>query len=159
MAQQKAMTVFGQLDSPSEVVVIGADTCIVQGSDVIGKPNDEADARRILMRLSGKKHQVLSCVCLVVWDSESLNPKVQSKICESEVSFRVISENEIQQYWNTGEPVDKAGAYAIQGRAAIFIDAIHGSYTGIVGLPLYETYELLKSVGVESLSANSPVSI
>lgn len=152
MAREKAVMVFSGLEQKLDKIVIGADTCIVQGSTVVGKPKDKADAHAILKKLSGKTHQVLSSVCLVALDEKAQDLRIQTKICASEVTFRSISEDEIGQYWNTGEPVDKAGAYAIQGRGAVFVKAINGSYSGIVGLPLYETAELLLHYNIQSLT-------
>lgn len=155
MAQEKAVMVFNGLEIKSNKIVIGADTCIALGKTVLGKPKDEANARAILKKLSGRTHRVLSSVCLVALDTATQNVRIQTKISKSEVTFRSISENEIGQYWKTGEPVDKAGAYAIQGRGAVFIKAIHGSYSGVVGLPLYETAELLLDYNIQTLADNS----
>jgi len=108
-----------------------------------GKPADAADACRILARLSGRSHRVLTAIALADGDGE----RIRSALSVSEVRFRSLTEDEIRRYVATGEPMDKAGAYGIQGRAAMFIEEIRGSYTGIMGLPLYETSELLAAFG------------
>jgi septum formation protein len=112
----------------------------VDGS-VIGKPEHEADAVAILQRLSGRTHRVLTAVAL----SDGI--RVEHLTNVSEVRFRLLENAEIRRYVASGEPLDKAGAYGIQGRAAIFVEEIRGSYTGIMGLPLYETAILLRRYG------------
>ena len=118
--------------------VLSADTTLAVDGRIVGKPDDAADAMRILNALSGRSHRVLTAVA--VSDGE----KTRYRMNDSEVRFRELSEEEIRRYVATGEPLDKAGAYGIQGRAAVFVEAISGSYTGIMGLPLFETAELLK---------------
>lgn len=122
--------------------VLGADTAVVVDGEILGKPSDCADAERMLRLLSGRAHQVLTAVALAAQDH------VWSKISCSVVTFREISPAEAREYWNTGEPKDKAGGYAIQGRGAVFVANLLGSYSGVVGLPLYETAEILRSAGV-----------
>jgi septum formation protein len=122
--------------------VLGADTAVVLDGEILGKPSDREDAGVMLQRLSGRTHAVLTAVALRTEDG------VQSRISRSEVTFRRIAADEALAYWETGEPRDKAGAYAIQGRAALFISDLKGSYSGVMGLPLFETAELLSQAGV-----------
>jgi len=121
--------------------VLAADTTLELAGKIIGKPVDEADAAAILRRLSGRTHGVLTGVAVA---HEGRTEYVQSI---SEVRFRHIDDDEIRRYVLTGEPMDKAGAYGIQGRAGLFIEYMAGSYTGIMGLPVCETGELLKRFG------------
>lgn len=124
--------------------VLGADTCVVLGNEIFGKPRDREDGMRMLTRLAGRSHEVLTGVALVTEGSE------KQALSRSRVVFRPLSVNEIEDYWHGGEPADKAGAYAIQGQAAIFIERIEGSYTGIVGLPLFEVVNMIRKIGEKS---------
>lgn len=121
--------------------VLSADTTIDLDGEIIGKPTDAADAGDILRRLAGRSHRVLTCVAVA--DSERL----EHRLSISEVRFAPLSDDAIRRYVASGEPMDKAGAYGIQGRAAAFIAEIRGSYSGIMGLPLHETAELLRRFG------------
>ncbi|WP_407279623.1 Maf family protein [Aromatoleum evansii] len=121
--------------------VLSADTTLELDGEIIGKPADANDAAAILRRLSGRTHRVLTAVAI------SDGARTRSCINTSEVRFRALADGEIRHYVATGEPMDKAGAYGIQGRAAIFIAEIRGSYTGIMGLPLFETAQLLDAFG------------
>lgn len=118
--------------------VLSADTTLELGGVVIGKPANGAEAAEILARLSGREHQVLTAVAI------SDGEHTRYRLNVSDVRFRQLSDDEIRRYVATGEPLDKAGAYGIQGRAAMFIEEIRGSYSGIMGLPLFETAELLR---------------
>jgi len=122
--------------------VLGSDTTVVFDSIILGKPQDADDATRILSMLSGSTHQVLTAV--VVSDGT----ECQSLLSKTEVRFRTISIKECQTYWQTGEPQDKAGAYAIQGYGAVFVESIRGSYSGVVGLPIAETTQLLQQFNI-----------
>jgi len=122
--------------------VMGADTVVVVDGMIIGKPADAADAQDMLMELSGRSHVVMTAVALVQGDKEAL------RLNCSTVSFRRIREQECTDYVATGEPLDKAGSYAVQGYAAIFIKELHGSYSGVMGLPLYETAQLLEEFDI-----------
>ena len=122
--------------------VLGADTAVVIDDDLLGKPRDRADALAMLARLSGRWHQVLSAVALASPNG------MQCTVSRSEVRFRTLSERECALYWDSGEPCDKAGAYAIQGLGAAFVQELRGSYSGVVGLPLFETARLLAEAGV-----------
>jgi septum formation protein len=121
--------------------VLGADTAVAVDERVFGKPVDRADGLAMLRALSGREHRVLSAVALA-GEGESVAVSV------TRVWFRPLEEQEIGAYWSTGEPRDKAGAYAIQGRGAVFIERIDGSYSGVMGLPLFETAQLLKAAGI-----------
>lgn len=125
--------------------VLAADTTIVFDDRIIGKPDDEPQAMRILRALSGREHQVLTAVALALKD------QIETQISVSSVRFRELSDAEIRHYVASGEALDKAGAYAIQGRAAAFVTRIEGSYSGIMGLPLAETAELLQRFNIPVL--------
>lgn len=126
-------------------LVLGADTAVIVDEAILGKPRDRADALAMLERLSGRDHRVLSAVALV--DGERAEVRVQA----SRVRLRALTAVECETYWASGEPADKAGAYAIQGKAAAFIEHLDGSYSGVMGLPLFETCELLREFGREVL--------
>ena len=121
--------------------VLGADTEVVLDGAIFGKPRDAADAVRMLVLLSARTHHVLTAVALC-WEQQTV-----AEISTSAVTFRDIGRDEIERYVATGEPFDKAGAYAVQGRAASFASRIEGSYSGIMGLPLYETAQALARIG------------
>lgn len=125
--------------------VLAADTTVVCESRIIGKPDNADDAARILKELSGKQHEVVTAVAVAFGD------RVETALSESKVWFRNLTAEEIRRYVAVGESLDKAGAYAIQGRAAGFVTRIEGSYSGIMGLPLSETAELLAKAGIETL--------
>lgn len=143
MALEKARAGFARVRAEGLALapVLAADTCIVLDGEIIGKARDRADGIRILQRLAGRSHQVLTGVALVDGDV------VQQVMSCSVVVFGPLSVEEIEAYWDSGEPVDKAGAYAIQGKAAAFIERIEGSYSGIVGLPLCEVVNMIKKTG------------
>jgi septum formation protein len=122
--------------------VLGADTTVVCDGIILGKPENLADAQRILGLLSGRRHQVLTAIALVQGHD------ISSEVVVTDVLFRAISSEEIAEYWASGEPCDKAGAYGIQGKGAVFVARIEGSYSAVVGLPLAETAALLKKSGV-----------
>ena len=121
--------------------VLAADTTLDLDGEIIGKPRDEADAIAILTRLSGRSHRVLTAIAV------AQDERVEQRLSVSTVRFRPVGADEIKRYVQSGEPMDKAGAYGIQGRAALFIEEIHGSHSGIVGLPLCETALLLREFG------------
>ena len=118
--------------------VLAADTTVVFDDRIIGKPENAEHATRILRALSGREHQVLTAVAI------ALREQIETQISVSSVSFRELTDTDIRRYVTTGEPLDRAGAYAIQGRAGAFVTRISGSYSGIMGLPLAETVELLQ---------------
>ncbi len=123
------------------VSVLGADTAVVIDGEILGKPRDEGHALAMLGQLSGRTHRVLSGVALVDGERE------RTRLSESRVSFRLITPGEAWAYWHSGEPADKAGGYAIQGLGAVFVARLEGSYSGVMGLPLYETAMLLQEAG------------
>ncbi|MDX1796008.1 MAG: Maf family protein, partial [Hydrogenovibrio sp.] len=120
-----------------QIWVIGGDTMVLSQGKVFGKPRSQADAFRMLNQLSGSTHSVYSAVALMH------DGAVFSRMNETRVTFRDLTTTEIEDYWATGEPADKAGAYGIQGIAARFIDKIEGSYSAVMGLPLFELDQLL----------------
>ena len=128
--------------------VLAADTAVVLDGRILGKPTDCQDAEGMLRQLSGRTHEVFTAIALRTANG------LQSRISRSEVTFRSIAAAEARGYWETGEPSDKAGAYAIQGLGAIFIADLRGSYSGVMGLPLFETAELLHDAGIVPLGAN-----
>lgn len=125
--------------------VLAADTAVVLEGAILGKPRDRAEGLGMLARLSGRRHQVLSAVALLS-DGE-----LRTALSESEVRFRAISPEEAAAYWDSGEPQDKAGGYGIQGLGALFVERLEGSYSGVMGLPLFETAALLQKAGVQVL--------
>ena len=140
MAQEKAAMAVRQIAYRRlpQKPVLAADTTVVFDGQIVGKPEDAEHAARILRALSGREHQVLTAVALALRD------QVETQISVSSVWFREISDADIRRYCSSGEPLDKAGAYGIQGRAGAFVTRITGSYSGIMGLPLAETVELLQ---------------
>jgi septum formation protein len=125
-----------------DLPVLGADTTVVLDGISLGKPRDRADGLGMLAGLAGREHQVLTAVALVT------SAGTQCLTSVSTVRMRASSPQERADYWDTGEPCDKAGAYAIQGLGAIFIESLHGSYSGVMGLPLFETAQLLAQARV-----------
>jgi septum formation protein len=145
VARSKAMVAVQQIAKrglPAHPV-LAADTTVVRDGEIVGKPVDAEDAAYILQRLAGREHRVITAVALAQYD------RVETRISDSTVEFRALSADEIRRYVATGEPFDKAGAYAIQGRAAAFVTRIGGSYSGIMGLPLAEAAELLQRFAIE----------
>jgi len=123
--------------------ILTADTTVTLDGHILGKPVDKADAVRMLTQLSGESHQVLTAVAVAV------DQEIKQVLTTSFVTFAKLDEDEIRSYIETGEPMDKAGAYAVQGLAAKFITKLSGSYSGVMGLPLYETATLLRQCGVQ----------
>lgn len=121
--------------------VLAADTTIDVDGEIVGKPLDADDAKRILRRLSGRSHRVLTAVAV------AFEGRVETRVSVSEVRFGALDEAQIASYVASGEPLDKAGAYGIQGRAGQFVEHLAGSYSGVVGLPLFETAALLRTFG------------
>ncbi len=141
LAKTKALA--GRARSDGARPVLGSDTVVAVGGRIFGKPADRSDALAMLAALSATEHQVLTAVALV---QPAADGAVLEALSETTVRMRTITAAEAAAYWNTGEPAGKAGAYAIQGRGALFIEAIRGSYSGVMGLPLYETARLLQSL-------------
>ncbi len=146
LAEEKAMAGWTSLGESERAPVLGADTVVVIDGEILGKPADASDASDMLAKLSGRTHEVLSAVCLS-------NGTPRTRINISRVTFRALSDAERSAYCASPEPLDKAGAYAIQGRASVFVSSLEGSYSGVMGLPLYETAALLSEIGIEVLAA------
>jgi len=139
MARSKALAVR---ERSAGLPVLAADTTVVIDDSICGKPHDEAEGVAMLERLSGRTHQVLTAVALAAADT------VAVRLSASAVRFRPLARAECVAYWRSGEPRDKAGGYAVQGYAAVFIERLTGSYSGVMGLPLYETAQLLAAAGL-----------
>lgn len=142
LALAKARTGTRLLGRRKSHPVLGADTAVVVDDAILGKPGDRDEGLAMLARLSGREHRVLSAVALATSTRDAV------KVRESRVRFRELTRAECIAYWDSGEPSDKAGGYGIQGRAATFIAELHGSYSGVMGLPLFETAELLREFGL-----------
>lgn len=145
LARLKAETIRdarrGALHTPS-LPVLGSDTLGVLDGELLVKPRDFADARTMLRKMSGRQHVILSAVAL------SNEQGTRSIVNRNVVEFRSVTDEEILAYWGTGEPQDKAGSYAIQGKGAVFVKSLQGSYSGVMGLPLFETARLLADAGI-----------
>jgi len=140
LARAKAQAGWQRLEQRNlpRAAVLAADTTVALDGRILGKPADRRDAAAMLRALSGRRHAVLSAVAV------RYETQLECAVSESEVEFRVLAPDDIRRYVATGEGDDKAGAYAIQGRAAQFVTALHGSYSGVMGLPLYETAQMLE---------------
>lgn len=138
LAREKALAVAG---AESRLPVLGSDTSVVIGGDILGKPDSPASARSMLQRLSGSTHQVITAVAVAV------PGRCHCRVVTTNVTFRPLSQAEIHAYVASGEPFDKAGGYGIQGLGGIFVCELKGSYSAVVGLPLCETAELLAEAG------------
>ena len=134
----------GFVKAGGRIPCLGADTVVVKDREIFGKPHDFDDCRRILRILSGKNHEVITAVCIVTAE-DCIQEQVVSRVV-----FREITEGEIEEYWNTGEPRDKAGAYAIQGIGAKFVSSLEGSLTNVIGLPMEKVRDMLQSVSVSA---------
>jgi len=145
LALDKARAGRAQVGSAPCPPVLAADTAVVVGDRILGKPSDRRDAADMLRLLAGRTHRVLSGIALV-------DGREQQALSVSEVRFRSVSAREAAAYWDSGEPRDKAGGYAIQGRGALFVVDLRGSYSGVVGLPLFETARLLAEAGIDCLA-------
>ncbi|SDR71736.1 Maf family protein [Pseudomonas oryzae] len=141
LARAKAAAGLAALGA-ADACVLGADTAVVLDGRILGKPADRADGLAMLAALSGREHEVLTAVAVA--DAS----RCLTRVVRSRVHFRTLAEAEREAYWASGEPQDKAGGYAIQGLAAIFVDRLEGSYSAVVGLPLAETAELLAGFGI-----------
>ncbi len=143
LSRQKAQQARRQLQNlRSDDVILAADTLISLDQHILGKPASAQDCARMLRQLSGRSHQVISAIALLNADGRL----AQASSC-NEIRFRALDDGEIEQYCASDEPMDKAGSYAIQGRAAIFIEHLDGSYSSVMGLPLFETAQLLQQFG------------
>ena len=149
LAAEKADAVWRRVPAEERRPVLAADTAVVLDERVLGKPADEVEAEAMLAALSGRTHRVLTAVALRCGDA------AESSLSSSEVRFRATTRDERAAYCRSGEPLDKAGGYGIQGRAAMFVEHLAGSYSGVVGLPLFETAALLARCGVVLWGARS----
>jgi len=151
LAKEKALAVW-PLRQDTSKPVLGSDTSVVIHGDILGKPENEGHALEMLTRLSGQTHKVMSAVALACNATDNHDAELNYGLSVSNVTFSELSSELIKQYIASGECFGKAGAYAIQGRAAAFIRHLSGSYSGVMGLPLYETAELLQKAGISSKS-------
>ncbi|MDF3195169.1 Maf family protein [Pseudomonas sp. 1928-m] len=142
LARGKAQAGLAALADTADAVVLGADTAVVLDGRILGKPADRDDALATLNALSGRTHQVLTAVAL------ASRERLESRVVTSQVTFRALNQAEIEAYWASGEPQDKAGCYGIQGLAAVFVSQLQGSYSAVVGLPLCETAALLAEFAI-----------
>ncbi len=144
LAREKAAAGFAQIVQQQLPLapVLGADTLGLLDSEILEKPRDKTHAETMLRQLSGRTHQVITAVALHFADRQALRVSI------TDVTFRTLSDAEITAYWDTGEPQDKAGSYAIQGLGAVFVQEIRGSYSAVVGLPIEATCELLREFAV-----------
>jgi len=140
LAREKALAIHR---TRPQLPVLAADTTVVVDGRVFGKPRDRSDAIAMLLELAGRTHEVLTAVALANAQG------VSERLSASTVRFRKISPEECAAYWETGEPRDKAGGYAIQGLGAVFVESLSGSYSAVMGLPLFETGELLQAAGIQ----------
>jgi septum formation protein len=140
LAREKALAIHR---TRPQLPVLAADTTVVVDGRVFGKPRDRSDAIAMLLELAGRTHEVLTAVALA--NAQGVNERLSA----STVRFRKISPEECAAYWESGEPRDKAGGYAIQGLGAVFVESLSGSYSGVMGLPLFETGELLQAAGIQ----------
>lgn len=144
LALAKAEAGWSSLAGKNPLPVLGADTVVVANATIMGKPRDRQQAIEMLQVLSGATHTVLTAVALVTEDR-------LVRLNTSHVTFRTLSLSECEAYWESGEPADKAGAYAIQGLGAAFITRLEGSYSGVMGLPLFETVDMLETFGARGV--------
>ncbi len=143
LAREKALVIARRLGPTPRRTVLGADTIVLLDEEIYGKPADSGDAMRLLRALTGRTHQVITAIAVV--DSESLD--VLDQAVESRVTMRPANDDELRRYVETGEPLDKAGAYAIQGKGADLVSGLEGSLSNVIGLPIEETLELLARAG------------
>lgn len=142
VATQKALAVQDRIGSGGEACILAADTVVACGRRILPKAENEETVASCLRLLSGRRHRVMTAVALIAPDG-----RLRTRVCETQVAFRRLEDDEIAGYQRTGEGLGKAGGYAIQGRAAVFVRFISGSYTNVVGLPLTETFQMLKACG------------
>lgn len=144
LAKEKALAGWQRFAQQGDYeVALGADTSVVLGGEILGKPTDRDDHLRMMSALSGQQHEVISAVAL------TNGVEIQSALVLSQVRIRRLTPEEIEAYWATGEPRDKAGGYAIQGLGSVFVESMNGSYSSVVGLPLKETADLLSHFKVD----------
>jgi septum formation protein len=150
VAAEKARVAMGKITSPRGSPILAADTVVVAEGQTLGKPASAEEARRMLRLLSGKEHRVLTGVCLLFAPAHHTGVpaaiREDTRLASTTVRFTLLSEEEIEEYIAGGEPFDKAGAYAIQGRASKFVEQIQGCYFNVVGLPVSLVYQMLKDL-------------
>jgi septum formation protein len=142
LARDKARAARAALGGRPGRPVLAADTSVVLGDEIFGKPADETECLRMLMALGGRTHEVMTGVAVLAGEA------LLADVSVSRVTFRPLDADECRRYWASGEPRDKAGGYAVQGLGAVFIERLEGSYSGVMGLPLFETARLLRAAGV-----------
>ncbi len=153
LAAEKAQAVKAQLEAQhsmtADTVILASDTLIAFEGQSVGKPIDKADSKKILRMLSGKQHEVLTAI------SALSDSRQQTQVITTAVTFAALTDEQIDAYWETGEPADKAGSYAIQGIGGEFVVSINGSASAVIGLPLYETRQLLNAFGLNQFGVVS----
>jgi septum formation protein len=145
LAKNKAIDVYNRVDQNK--LIIAADTIVYCNEKILGKPENYKDAYNMLKNLSGKKHKVITGICIINKNLDSILEEFEETIVE----FKELSESEIIDYINTGEPMDKAGAYGIQGYGGLFVKEIHGCYFNVVGFPVHRFYNMMGNIGVNLL--------
>lgn len=151
LAHEKAQAVMNKQPRDMPVCVIGADTIVVLGREMLGKPASEIDAAETLRALSGRRHVVITGLC--VWRRDAMEERILSDAVRTSVTFRHLDAGEISRYVATGEPMDKAGSYAIQGGAAGMVECVEGSYSNVVGLPMEALTAMLGRLGITDQEA------
>lgn len=154
VALAKAREAWRDGEARRQLPVLAADTTVVLDGRMLGKPASRAQCVAMLQDLAGRTHEVLTAIALLAGTAQA--PVVRALVSRSRVSFRGIDADEAGRYWDTGEPRDKAGGYAIQGRGAVFVAGLSGSYSGVMGLPLFETAGLLGEAGIPVWTGPAP---
>jgi len=147
LAKRKARSAESESEPAGDRLIIAADTLVHMDGDALGKPRDREEAFRMLRRLSGREHRVLTGLALILQREGRRESTAGYE--ETRVRFKPLTDQEIERYVDTGEPLDKAGGYGIQGRASIFVEGIHGCYFNVVGLPLHRLYILAQRLGFD----------
>lgn len=146
LSEQKALDVYDQIQGRRNIIILSADTVVAKDGEILGKPEDGEDAVRMLTLLQGSTHEVYTGVTLLLCAEDVKTIHIQEK---TEVTMYPMTEEEIRSYVSSGEPMDKAGAYAIQGKCAVFVEKINGDYNNVVGLPIAAVYQELKRNGID----------
>ncbi len=146
LSEQKALDVYDQIQGRQNIIILSADTVVAKDGEILGKPENEEDAVRMLTLLQGSTHEVYTGVTLLLCAEDVKTIHIQEK---TEVTMYPMTEEEIRSYVSSGEPMDKAGAYAIQGKCAVFVEKINGDYNNVVGLPIAAVYQELKRNGID----------
>lgn len=154
VALAKAQAAWAQPAERQDLPVLAADTTVVLDGRMLGKPASRAEGVAMLLALAARSHEVLTAVALLTGPGAA--PSVSAATVRSEVHFRPIEAGEAGRYWDSGEPCDKAGGYAVQGLGAVFVAALSGSYSGVMGLPLFETAALLRAAGIAVWAEAAP---